>query len=276
MALEKTLKSLGLDDTEAEKILRAFKTNPPTSYSTRELPIDSERVRFTVVSDLHMGHKCYRPDILRNAIASAKKNRSQFFLIPGDILEGMSGREGHIYELTHIGASAQLEYAESELRRVHLPIFAITATNSHDGWYASKNNAGFQVGPELERRLGKERFSFEGYDEATVKLKNGLRIRMTHPGDGTAYAISYKLQKYINALSGGQKPDVLFQGHYHKAAYLFYRNIHAFDAGTLCAQTDFMKKKMSPAMLGFWNVDVYFKKGKGIQSIIPEFVPFYE
>jgi predicted phosphodiesterase len=276
MALEKVVESLGLTEAEAEKLIRSFRSSKPKMHSVRELPFDTPRVRFTVISDLHMGHKCYRPDILAHAIKYARKNGSEFFLIPGDILEGMSGREGHIYELSHVGASNQLAYAEEQLGSIPVPVFAITATNSHDGWYSSKNNAGFEVGPELERRLGKKRFSFEGYDEATLKLANGLTVSMTHPGDGTAYAISYKLQKYINSLSGGKKPDVLFQGHYHKSDYIFYRNVHAFDAGTLCEQTNFMRKKMSPAMLGYWFIDIRFKKGSGVQAISPEFIPFYE
>jgi len=221
-----------------------------------------------------MGHKEFRPDVLEHAIRSAKRFKSEFFLIPGDILEGMSGREGHIFELAHIGATEQLNYGAEQLRQIPVPSYGITATNSHDGWYHSKNNAGFEVGPELERMV--PGFTFLGYDEADLELDNGLRLRMTHPGDGTAYAISYKLQKYLNALSGGKKPDALFQGHYHKAMYMFYRNVHAFDSGTLCNQTIFMKKKQTPAHVGYWEVDCRTSKGRGITQIIPKFTPFYE
>jgi hypothetical protein len=159
------------------------------------------------------------------------------------------------------------------LSQIEQPIYGITAKNSHDGWFSSKNNMGFEVGPELEEKI--KNFNFLGYDEADLNLENGLKIRMTHPGGGTAYAISYKLQKYINSLSGGQKPNMLFQGHYHKADYLFYRNIHAYDSGTLESQTNFMKKKGTPAMLGYWVIDVRANK-KGVDSVRNEFIPFYE
>ena len=195
--------------------------------------------------------------------------------MPGDITEGMSGREGHIYELSHLGVSNQINYAVEQLSQIGVPIYAITATNSHDGWSSSKGNQGFEVGPELERRI--KNFNFLGYDEADLELDNGLKLKLTHPGDGTAYAVSYKLQKYINALAGGKKPDILLQGHYHKAMYMFYRNIHAFDSGTLCEQTIFMKKKQTPAMLGYWIIEaVVDKKNGGVDKIKPEFVPFYE
>jgi hypothetical protein len=259
----------GISLPDLEKLLKG---TPPRDVH-RKIDLDSPHVRFTVVSDLHIGHKCYRPDVLRHAIEMSRNFRSQFWLIPGDILEGMSGRDGHVYELNQIGASNQLEYAVRELSQIHTPTFAITASNSHDGWYNSKGNMGLDVGPELERRVPD--FEFMGLDEATLNLK-GVQIRMTHPGDGVAYALSYKGQRYLNSLSGGQKPAIVFQGHYHKAMYMFYRNVHFFDAGTLCDQTNFMKKKGTPAMVGYWLVDVVPDKKGGVDRITPQFVPFYD
>jgi len=91
-------------------------------------------------------------------------------------------------------------------------------------------------------------------------------------------ALSYKGQKYIEAISGGKKPNILIQGHFHKSLYMFYRNIHFFDAGCLCDQTPFMKKTNTPAHVGYWIIDVnmYRRKGKGIERITSQFVPFYD
>jgi len=271
--LEKILAKNNLTESEAAKILSGLGNGSPKQYETRRIPFSAPRVRFTVISDTHMGHNCYRPDILKNAVKTSEKFGSEFWLHAGDILEGMSGREGHVYELSHLGATEQLRYATEQLAQIKKPIYAITATDSHDGWYHSKNNAGFEVGPELERRL--PNFNFLGYDEADLKLDNGLKIRLLHPGAGTAYALSYKGQKYLNSISGGQKPDIAFQGHYHKAMYMFYRNVHFFDAGTLEAQTKFMKKIGTPAMMGYWLMDVRGGKN-GVEAITPTFVPFYE
>jgi len=258
---------------ELELILSQKGQSKPESGIVRRLPINGKHTKFTVISDLHMGHIKYRPDILEHAIKNSNKQHSEFYCLPGDILEGMSGREGHIYELAHIGASNQLKYGIEQLSQIEKPIYAITATNSHDGWFSSKNNMGFEVGPNLEEKI--KNFHFLGYDEADLKLDNGITIRMIHPGDGTAYALSYKGQRYLNSLSGGQKPDILLQGHYHKAMYMFYRNVHFFDAGCLEDQTIFMKKKQTPAMTGYWILDVWANK-KGVDRIKTEFIPFFE
>lgn len=274
ISIDEFLKSKNLTQQELEKIIKnkGF-SKPQVNNNFRKLSYNAKHVKFTVISDLHMGHKNYRPDILDHAIRNSKRQGSEFYMLPGDILEGMSGREGHIYELAQIGATNQLNYGIDQLKKINKPIFAITATNSHDGWYSSKNNMGFEVGPELERRI--KNFNFLGYDEADLKLDNGLTIRMLHPGDGTAYAVSYKAQKYLNSIPGGTKPDVNLQGHYHKAMYMFYRNVHHFDAGTLEDQTIFMKKKQTPAMTGYWIIDAWANK-KGVDRIKSEFVPFFE
>jgi predicted phosphodiesterase len=273
--LEKIVQEMGLTPQQAAKVLKASQVDEPQRGVQKKLPYNSKRVRVGVLSDLHLGHKQYMPNVLEHAAKNFKRQKVDFVMIPGDILEGMSGREGHIYELSHIGASAQLDYGVEQLSQIEQPIFAITATNSHDGWYNSKNNAGFHIGPELERRLGKDKFNFLGYDEADLILDSGLTLRIVHPGDGTAYAISYKMQKYLNALSGGKKPHVVFQGHYHKWNAMFYRGVHAFDAGTLCGQTIFMKKKQTPAHVCYSVHDIWGNE-RGVDRIRTELVPFYE
>jgi hypothetical protein len=105
--------------------------------------------------------------------------------------------------------------------------------------------------------------------------QENTRIRLFHPGGGTAYAISYKPQKVVESFSGGDKPSVLFLGHFHKAGYFFTRNIHTFMAGCVEDQTVFMREKHIEAHRGYWKIDVETEKNGGIARICPEFTPFY-
>jgi hypothetical protein len=269
--LENLIKTSKLSEDEIKSLL---KNHPPKrTYTERNIEANSYHTKIGVVSDLHMGHNKYRPDILKDAIHNFEKSKIDFVCIPGDICEGMSGRDGHIYELTHTGASQQLDYATEQLSQIQHPIYAITASHSHDGWFMNKGDMGLDVGVELERRI--PNFTYLGCDDATLNLQTGIKINMIHPGGGTAYALSYKLQKHINSLSGGEKPNVLLQGHYHKAIYMLYRNVHAFESGCLEDQTKFMKKIGTPAMTGYWIIDIYANKKKSVDKIIPEFYPFY-
>jgi len=270
------LRKRKLTAKEMGMVLKGLAGVNKKKYTPEKIDFPDRHIKFGAFSDAHIGHSCYRPDVLRKMILDGKKQGIEFWINSGDTLEGMSGREGHIYELDYIGASAQLNFFASEFQRFNKPIYSIEAQDSHGGWFKSKGNMGLNIGEELERRS--YHYTFIGYDEQDLILDNGLKIRLRHPGGGSAYALSYKIQKYVEAISGGQKSHMLFQGHFHKAIYLFYRNIHCFDSACLCNQTPFMKKIGTPAHVGYWIIDVnmYRQKSKGVERVLSQFIPFYE
>ena len=83
------------------------------------------------------------------------------------------------------------------------------------------------------------------------------------------------MQKLMESFTGGEKPNILVQGHYHKALYMFNRNIHGLEAGTMCGQTSWMRGKKIPAHKGFWIIDLSLGKG-GIGKFAPAFYPGYK
>lgn len=194
MDLEQILENYDITEDELKKLLKANQKSNPYEKKTSTIKT-GKHTKFGVVSDLHIGHNKFREDILDHARRRFNQEHIEFILMPGDILEGMSGREGHIYELSHIGATNQLNYATQLLNQFNQPMYGITATNSHDGWYHSKNNAGLEIGPELESRI--KNFKFMGYDEVDLEVNEGIKLRMTHPGDGTAYALCFDKETEI-------------------------------------------------------------------------------
>jgi len=70
-------------------------------------------------------------------------------------------------------------------------------------------------------------------------------------GPATSYAVSYRMQKMIESIAGGRKPDMLASGHYHKAETLpSYRNVFGVDVGCFEDQTPFMASRASAAHVG--------------------------
>ena len=114
-----------------------------------------------------------------------------------------------------------------------------------------------------------------GRDVADVRITPNCILRLQHPWDGTAYALSYKIQKMIDAMEADTKPNILAVGHYHKLDYMFYRNIHAFQTGTMQGQTPFTRGKGISVHMGGWIVTVEVDKLGHIQRIIPELIPYY-
>lgn len=138
-------------------------------------------------------------------------------------------------------------------------------------WYAGKADQGIDVGRRLEEALGN--FAFLGHDEADQVVEN-VKVKLWHGSDGGSYAISYRGQKIVESLDGGDKPHILLTGHDHKSVFFQTRNVHVIGAGTLCEQTSFMRGKKLAAHRGYWIVDVWSNE-EGLVRIRPEWNPYY-
>ncbi|RME31262.1 hypothetical protein D6789_03300 [Candidatus Woesearchaeota archaeon] len=116
------------------------------------------------------------------------------------------------------------------------------------------------------------------YPKSTLELpKNGKYaiIRNMHAGGGTAYAKSLRPQKIIESWEGGEKPQFVNAGHYHKASYDYIRNVHFFQSGCAENQSDFMRKRAIVAEVGNWLVDINQDTDTGaITSLEARFIPY--
>jgi hypothetical protein len=111
---------------------------------------------------------------------------------------------------------------------------------------------------------------------AKIMLTPNCPMELNHPLDGSQYALSYSLQKGIDAMSGGTKPRIMFNGHHHKLFYMLYRNIHSFEAGTLEAQTPWMRGKRIAAHVGAWMIELRVTDEGEIERITPTMFPYYQ
>lgn len=89
-----------------------------------------------------------------------------------------------------------------------------------------------------------------------------------------SYALSYRLQKIIESLSGGEKPNALICGHTHKYVKIFERNIYTISVGTMQQQTKWMRGKRIAAHTGFSIIDLWVNE-KGICKLTDTWYPFF-
>jgi hypothetical protein len=143
-----------------------------------------------------------------------------------------------------------------------------------------KHLAGVNIGKAIEERMLKagRKWKFlgeeTGYVEVMTPIGKIFRLRLLHPGGGSSYAISYRLQKIIESLEGGTKPDMLAVGHYHKAEMLpNYRNVCGIQTGAFQWQSPFMARMGLAAHVGGWIIEV--TTGADLISIRGEFVAFF-
>lgn len=234
---------------------------------------DGVNIKIGVIGDTHLGSLYSDLSVLRNAYRMFAAEQVQGVYHAGDLLDGEKIYRGQEYEIRVHGGDAQVAYCVKNYPRVEgLNTYFICG--NHD--YSFYKRSGVDPG----KMIAKERpdMIYLGPDEQDVVLRGEGRakaiLRLVHPRKGTAYALSYQIQKMIEAWSGGNKPAIVLVGHYHKSEYLFYRNVHAFQVGTTQHQTPYMRGQNIAAMVGFWIVEVTLT-AHGVSQVHNRFFPFY-
>ena len=243
----------------------------PTSKTIRETWNGDKVIRFGVVSDCHINNEDTQITHLHDIYDTFAREGVEMVYNVGDIDEGEKMRAGQEYELYNHGVDRHVD----EIVRVYPYRPGITTrfiTGNHD--LAFLRNIGCDIGERIAAKRAD--MEYVGREYAKVMLTDNCSVGLIHPGGGSAYAISYKPQKIAESLSGGGKPNILLIGHYHKAEWFFYRNIHMIQAGCFEAQTPFMQRNQLAAMVGGFIVEVHVSEDGSVNCIVPRFYPYYE
>lgn len=234
--------------------------------------------KFGAVGDNHMCSKYERLDVLNALYDLYEKEGVKVVYNTGNWIDGEAKFNKH--DLNTHGLENQLEYFIKHYpKRKGIKTYFI-AGDDHEGWYVQREQ--IDIGKYAEKKAieaGREDLIYLGYMEADVVLpakKGKTTLRVLHPGGGSSYAISYTIQKIIESYQGGEKPDVLLIGHYHKADYVFCRGVHAVQTGCTQDQSPFMRKKKLAAHLGGWIIEMATDDNGAVTRFKQEFMPFYD
>ena len=233
------------------------------------ISFEGRHIKVGHITDTHIGSSYLADQRLYQAFEEFKKEKVDFITHSGDVTEGMSNRPGHVYELSHIG------YAKQKKKAIELfgqwtdtDIYAIDG--NHDRWYIK--GSGAKMVEDIDMAL--DNFHFIGHDEGDISLKGRATMKLWHGEDGSSYALSYRLQKIIESLSGGEKPNVIVAGHVHKYVKIFERNVYAISVGCLQRQTPWMRGKRLGAHVSFVIADYWVNK-EGLAKMSDTLYPFY-
>lgn len=227
-------------------------------------------IKFAIMGDTQLGSKYTQLTYLNQFYDICEKEGIKDVYHTGDLVEGLKMRVGHEYELYTVSADDMkndviLNYPKREGITTHF------ISGNHDASIYK------QVGYDICKAVSEARpdMDYLGRDTAIVYLTPNCTLELRHPWDGSSYALSYKIQKMIEGMESDSKPNILAVGHYHKAEYLFYRNVHALQTGCFQGQTPFTRGKGISIHLGGWIVTIRVDKDGYIQGFAPEFIPFY-
>lgn len=228
-------------------------------------------IKIALIGDTHLGSKYTQLTHLNNFydICAAEGIKDVYHV--GDLTDGLKMRPGHEYELYVTSADDMIDdVVEKYPKRKGIVTHFITG--NHDA--SIYKHVGYDIGRTISER--RDDMEYLGRDCAVIKLTKKCTLELRHPWDATAYALSYKPQKMIEAMESDSKPNILAIGHYHKAEYLFYRNVHTFQTGCFEGQTPFTRGKGISVNLGGWIITIKVLKDGTIQSITPQFIPYYK
>jgi len=244
--------------------------------STVEFPIADNTFTFGLFGDTQIGSSYAQLGYLETYYKICKDAGVSAMLHTGDVLDGHKVYKGQEFDQSEMGWDKQSTRFQNDFPSIE-GVNTYFITGNHDQSFT--NLTGIKVGIDLE--LKRPDVKCIGHESAQIIFKTPsgrkLIVGLRHPGGGTAYAISYKMQKIIGSLEGGSKPHILGMGHYHKAEMLpNYRNLCGIQTGCFQRQTPFMERLGTPAHMGGWIIK--FTVGKQItmmNAISTQFISFY-
>lgn len=202
-------------------------------------------IQFGLVSDTHLACKEERLDALHAHYDLMHKEGITTVLHAGNIIDGYIPKiNGNSVICT--GVDDQCQYViDNYPERRGLTTYFITG-DDHESWFMRDGlNFGWYLQKKAESENRKD-LKYIGHVESDVEVMTpvgAIMIKVQHPGGGSAYARSYTGQKQIEALTGGEKPHILVQGHYHVSNYMVERNVHVISMPGFQDQTIFARKK---------------------------------
>ena len=195
----------------------------------------TSKLSFGVISDTHFSSEYTNEEALNHFYDLMVERGISTVLHAGDLSEGFKQtRVESFLGNKAIGFQQQVDYIEKNYpKRNGIETFVISG--NHDEWYMQQGLA------DIVKTISKSRpdIKFLGNSYAKVQVTPKIEITLFHPNDGSSANIFGKLQNFIDR--GGKKVSKInILGHYHKLAWLYKDDVHAFYAASFQRQSSWM------------------------------------
>ena len=221
-------------------------------------------VRFGLVGDTHINSKYAQLTFLHDFYDECAREGIETVYHCGDIDDGEGMRVGHAYDCYTQGADEHV----AEIVRVYPKRTGIKTrfiTGNHDA--SMMKRCGHNIGPVIAK--DRPDMEYLGSDCARVWLTPTVDLELRHPWDGSAYSISYKVQRMIEGMDIYNRPQVIAVGHYHKGGEFYFGGVEAFMVPCFQGETPFSIGKNIPVAMGGYIVEIRLDDEGNIKSIAP-------
>lgn len=268
----KELQAEGLGvGTEGDTV---YRTKAPLEAETHDLSrqFRGRTLRFGLISDTHLSSKKQRLDALQDMYDLFVKEGITHVFHCGDLSEGQNIFRGQELEVLHFGQEEQIEYAiKAYPKRKGIKTHWIGG--NHD--LKMYERGGVDPGPQIER--ARPDMPYLGQYSTRIRFSDGVEMELIHPAGSSAYALTYKMQRWINSLGThpGDRPSILAMGHWHYSAYANYQDIHGLMVPSFKSQGSFEKRLGLGSKVGGWIIEARLSQDRSeIERFQPELVEF--
>ena len=228
---------------------KVIKEKPIKENEIYRIKSELEHLKLLLLSDTHLGSKYDRLDILRYLYEKAGDKGVNYVLHSGDLTEGLSGRPQQLFELKESSYTGQRDYVIDKYPRSEIPTYFVSG--NHDLWWVK------QCGADICQDISNNREDLHYLGSDCEDLQIGkLKVRLYDGKGGGAYAKSYKLQKYMDAIPSEELPHILQTGHIHQAFYMKQGKTHCFQTSCLQDLTPYERSQGFNNDKSCWWVDV--------------------
>lgn len=256
--------NIDIDESLNDKVI--IKKNKNKSNSSVKPDIsDLKKISQVWISDTHLCNEAQQLNLINRIYKEAAERGISTVLHFGDVLDGdYHNRPEHQYALFRLGATRQLDYLTNYYPKIEgIDTYFITGT--HDQTHCK--NGGVFIGPAIEEKRPDMHFLGDDMGMYNPSDSKKTSIEMFHPGGGCSSSLSYKMQKYIDKMEPGTKPNIIGSGHFHQSHMMAYRNVIAFLIPCLTSKTNFAIRQGLENTMGAYFIDMYVNKDGDIEMI---------
>ncbi len=245
--------------SEEIKALKSRFNSRGQEKNTPEHIVAKEYKRIGIIGDVHLNSKECNLEFLHKAYGWFRDMHADFVVQAGDLTEGEEMRRDQKFGLVNQGIDAVVGYVLERYPLVGLNTYFIGG--NHDQAY--QKHAGHDICAHIASK--RQDLIYLGQNEGDLPGDViDCKFKLWHPSKGSAKGKSYQIQELLNYFVNQceDKPQVLVVGHYHKFDWIFEHNVHAYQAGTIQDQSDWMRTKNLAAEQRVWLLDIYCHEGQ--------------
>lgn len=238
---------------------------------------DTNTFKLAFISDTRLCSKYQQLSILNDIYKKASEYGVTDVIHCGDISEGIYSGTKRLYLDTLFiqDAEEQSDYIVNNYPYIE-GINTHFIIGDHDITHLTKDK--IDIGKLINNK--REDMEYIGKNSGVIILYNNNgkigSIEVLHPTGKIPYTISYKPQRFIDALRSEDKTDILLHGHWLQAEHMYYHNINEFSVPGIVATTPEMLQNGDQNTVGAWFITIEVDKKNKIKKLIPQFIPYYQ